>query len=275
MFIVKNLTYKINHIKTIFENISFTIGDNEKVAVVGKNGIGKSLLMQLMVGKLDGYDGEIIKNNANISYFPQKFNELNFSSVADVFGLEKQIISLKKVDDNCADIEDYENLDGNWDCMDKIKDKMKFFGLDFDLMRDFSTLSGGEKVKLILSSIIDMHSNFLVLDEPTNNMDYGSKKYFYDFVRNWNGGLILASHDRELLNLVDRTIELRMVGMKDTKLFSYGGNYDYWKQQKELEKLALENEYNNSIKKIKHAKAELQNEREMKDRKKKEGKKVW
>ena len=275
MFIVKNLTYKINHIKTIFENISFTIGDNEKVAVVGKNGIGKSLLMQLMVGKLDGYDGEIIKNNANISYFPQKFNELNFSSVADVFGLEKQVISLKKVDDNCADIEDYENLDGNWDCMDKIKDKMKFFGLDFDLMRDFSTLSGGEKVKLILSSIIDMHSNFLVLDEPTNNMDYGSKKYLYDFVRNWNGGLILASHDRELLNLVDRTIELRMVGMKDTKLFSYGGNYDYWKQQKELEKLALENEYNNSIKKIKHAKAELQNEREMKDRKKKEGKKMF
>lgn len=275
MFIVRNLSYKINHSIDIFENLSFTIGENEKVAIIGKNGIGKSILLKLLVGEIVASNGEIIKNGVNISYFPQKFNELNFSSVADVFGLEKQVISLKKVDDGVADIEDYENLDGNWDCIDKIKEKMKFFNLNFDLLRDFKTLSGGEKVKLILSSIIDENSNFLILDEPTNNMDYNSKKYFYEFIKNWRGGLMVVSHDRELLNLVNKIFELRKIGMKETKLFVYGGNYDYWKQQKELETQALENQYNNSIKQIKHAKQELQNEREMKDRKRKEGERMY
>ena len=129
MFIVRNLSYKINHSIDIFKNLSFTIGENEKVAIIGKNGIGKSILLKLLVGEIIASNGEVIKNGANISYFPQKFNELNFSSVADVFGLEKQVISLKKVDDGVADIEDYENLDENWDCIDKIKEKMKFFTL--------------------------------------------------------------------------------------------------------------------------------------------------
>ncbi len=271
MFIVKNLTYKINHIETIFENLSFNINDNQKIAIVGQNGIGKSILLQLLVGKLKGYSGEIIKNGINISYFPQKFNEMNFSTVADVFGLEKQIISLRKVDDGLAEAEDYGILDGNWDCIDKIQEKMKFFNLNFDLLRKFNTLSGGEKVKLILCSIINKNSNFLILDEPTNNMDYESKKYFYEFIRSWQGGLIAVSHDRELLNLVDKIFELRRIGMKDTKMFIYGGNFDYWKKQKEIEEKALENQYNEINKKISHQKDMLQAEREMADKKRKQG----
>lgn len=270
MFVIKNLTYKINHIETIFENLSFTIG-NEKVAIVGQNGIGKSILLQLLIGELKPYSGEIIKNEVNISYFPQKFNELNFKTVADVFGLEKQIISLKKIDEGTAEAEDYGIIDGNWDCVDKIQEKMKFFCLKFDLLRDFNTLSGGEKVKLILSSIIDKNSNFLILDEPTNNMDYESKKYFYEFIRNWNGGLIVVSHDRELLNLVDKIYELRRIGMKDTKMFVYGGNFDYWKKQKEIEEKALENKYEETNKKISYQKKMLQSEREFAEKKRKQG----
>lgn len=270
MFIAKNLTYKINHIDTIFENLSFTIG-NEKIAIVGENGIGKSILLQLLVGELKPYFGEIIKSEVNISYFPQKFNELNFSTVADVFGFEKQVISLKKIDEGTAEAEDYGILDGNWDCIDKIQEKMKFFDLKFDLLREFGTLSGGEKVKLIISSIIDKNSNFLVLDEPTNNMDYESKKYFYEFIKNWQGGLIVVSHDRELLNLVDKIFELRRVGIKDTKMFVYGGNFDYWKKQKEIEEKALENQYEETNKKISHQKKMLQSEREFAEKKRKQG----
>lgn len=270
MFVIKNLAYKINHIDTIFENLSFTIG-NEKVAIAGQNGIGKSILLQLLVGELEPYSGEIIKSEVNISYFPQKFNELNFSTVADVFGFEEQVVSLRKVDEGIAEAEDYGILDGKWDCVDKIQEKMKFFSLKFDLLRDFRTLSGGEKVKLILSSIIDKNSNFLILDEPTNNMDYESKKYFYDFVRNWQDGLIVVSHDRELLNLVDKIYELRRIGMKDTKMFVYGGNFDYWKKQKEIEEKALENKYEETNKKISYQKKMLQSEREFADKKRKQG----
>lgn len=256
MLIVRNLTHKINSVDTLFENLSFSIGNNEKVGLVGKNGIGKSVLLSLIVGKIQLYNGDIIKNELNISYFPQKFNELNFNTVADVFGLEKQVISLRKVDANEADVEDYENLDGNWDCADKISEKMKFFKLNFDLLRDFKTLSGGEKVKLILCSILNKNSNFLILDEPTNNMDLESRKTFYDFIKNWQNGILLVSHDRELLNLMDKVFELRRIGMKDTKLFIYGGNYDYWKKQKDFEEEALINDFTNSINKEKVKKQE-------------------
>lgn len=257
MLIISNLTYKIDNINTIFKNISFSIKDNEKVAIVGKNGIGKSVLLQLILGKIKYDNGKIVKDSLNIGYFPQKFNELNFSSVSDVFGLEKQVISLNKVNNDSADIEDYENLDGNWDCIEKIKNQMKFFNLNFDLLRDFSSLSGGEKVKLILSSIINDKTNFLILDEPTNNMDYISKKYFYDFIKSWKGGLLVVSHDRELLNLTEKIIELRNIGMKDTKIFSYGGNYEYYLGQKKLEENSLQNTLNNSLKKTENIKNQI------------------
>lgn len=273
MLIIKNLTYKINHIETIFENLSFSLNDNKKIAIIGKNGIGKSILLQLITGKLKAYSGEIIKNDINIAYFPQKFNESNFNTVADVFGLEKQIISLQKVENNEADIEDYAILDNNWNCLDIIKEKMNFFGLNFDPMRDFDTLSGGEKVKLILSSIINKNSNFLILDEPTNNMDYESKKYFYNFIKTWKNSILLVSHDRELLNLVDKIFELRKIGMKDTKLFIYTGNFDCYIQQKEIEEKALENSYENTIKKINQQKSQLQKDKELTVKKRKEGEK--
>ena len=255
MFIAKNLTYKINHIENIFENLSFSINDNEKVAIIGQNGIGKSILLQLLSGKLIPYSGNII-SNSNIAYFPQKFNDLNFKTIADVFNLENKVKALLNIENGNGNIWDYEVLNDDWECIDYIKDKLKFFNLNFNILQDFNTLSGGEKVKVILSSILNNNTDCLILDEPTNNLDYESKKFFYNFIRNWNKTLIVVSHDRELLNLVDKIIELRKVGMKDTKIFTYGGNFDYYLQQKQNEEIALENKYNNSLKNEKIKKME-------------------
>lgn len=83
-----------------------------------------------------------------------------------------------RVDNGTANIDDYISLDNHWDCDEVINKRLEFFNLKFDLLQKFDTLSGGEKVKTILSSIIDERTNFLILDEPTNNMDYESKNYF-------------------------------------------------------------------------------------------------
>lgn len=273
MFIVKNLTYKINHINTIFENLSFTINNNEKIAIIGQNGIGKSILLKLLIGKLIPYSGEIISKNNNIAYFPQKFNDLNFKTIADVFNLENKVKALINIENGNCDVKDYEILDDNWDCIDIIKEKLKLFNINFDVLRDFNTLSGGEKVKVILSSIINKNTNCLILDEPTNNMDYETKQIFYNFIKNWNKTLILVSHDRELLNLVNKIFELRKINMSNTQIFTYGGNFDYYLKQKEIETLATEKNYNNCLKQIKHTQQELQKERELKDKKQKQGEK--
>ena len=211
--------------------------------------------MQLLSGKLIPYSGNII-SNFNIAYFPQKFNDLNFKTIADVFNLENKVKALLNIENGNGNIWDYEVLNDDWECIDYIKDKLKFFNLNFNILQDFNTLSGGEKVKVILSSILNNNTDCLILDEPTNNLDYESKKFFYNFIRNWNKTLIVVSHDRELLNLVDKIIELRKVGMKDTKIFTYGGNFDYYLQQKQNEEIALENKYNNSLKNEKIKKME-------------------
>lgn len=273
MFIVKNLTYKINYINTIFENLSFTINDNEKIAIIGQNGIGKSILLKLLTGELLPYSGEIISKNNNISYFPQKFNDLNFKTIADVFNFENKVKALINIENGNCNVRDYEILDDNWDCIDIIKEKMQLFNINFDILRDFNTLSGGEKVKVILSSIINKNTNCLILDEPTNNMDYETKQMFYNFIKNWNKTLIIVSHDRELLNLINKIFELRKINMLNTQMFTYGGNFDYYLKQKEIETLATEKNYNNSLKQIKYTQQELQKERELKDKKQKQGEK--
>ncbi len=195
---------------------------------VGVNGIVKSTMLKLIVGDLIPNYGEIIKSNLNIAYMSQKFNELNFNTVADVFGLENQVVSLMRVDNGTANIDDYISLDNHWDCDEVINKRLEFFNLKFDLLQKFDTLSGGEKVKTILSNIIDERTNFLILDEPTNNMDYESKTIFYNFVRNWKFGILLVSHDRELLNLVDKIIELRKLGYGKTEMYNYGYNFEQY-----------------------------------------------
>jgi ATPase subunit of ABC transporter with duplicated ATPase domains len=247
MLILKDVTYKLPDGEILFKNLSFSIKDNEKVALVGKNGIGKSTIFKLIARELVPYSGKVDVGCLNISYFPQKFNELNYTTVADVFGLEDKVKTLNAIENGTADVSDYETLDNNWNCKEFIDKKLSFFNLKFDYLFNYNFLSGGEKVKLILTKILNKGSDFLLLDEPTNNMDYESKRYFYDFIKAWTGGIFVISHDRELLNLVEKTFELRRVGMKNTELFVYGGNYDFWAQQKMCEEKAIENSYEHSI----------------------------
>jgi ATPase subunit of ABC transporter with duplicated ATPase domains len=232
MLVIRDVGYKINE-KILFENISFSVPAGEKVAIVGRNGIGKSVLLKIIVGELEASSGEVLK--PSISYFPQKFQD--YSSVADVFGLEKQVVSLGKISEG---LEDYSSLEGHWDCEEIILKKMELFGLKFDLLRKFSSLSGGEKTKLILASRLD--GDFLLLDESTNNMDRAGRRVLYDFVKNWKGGLLCVSHDRELLSLVDKIVEMRTTG-----LFAYGGNFDFWQKQKQLEEDAQQKNYNDAL----------------------------
>ena len=273
MINVKNLSYSLSDGTKIIDNLSFNLDDFSKVGLVGVNGIGKSTILKLIVSDLVPNYGEVIKSNLNIAYLPQKFNEFNFNTVADVFGLENQVVSLTRVDNGTANIDDYINLDNHWDCDEVINKRLEFFNLKFDLLQKFDTLSGGEKVKTILSSIIYERTNFLILDEPTNNMDYESKTIFYNFVRNWKFGILLISHDRELLNLVDKIIELRKLGSGKTEMYNYGYNFEQYLEAKELENKSLERKYDDTKKELKTQKQQIIKNKEMIEKRIIQGKK--
>lgn len=204
---------------------------NDKIGIIGPNGVGKTTFLNLIYKFLD---------NDEVGYCPQNINKYN--TIADVFGYEKDVFSIENYN--------YENVN-NWSCIEEINKKLKFFNIDFDLLRDFKTLSGGEKIKVILSSITD--KKVLLLDEPTNNIDYETKLFFYDFIKNCNKKIILISHDRELLNIMDRIFYIR----SDKKILEYGGNYEFASEMLELENESIEKDYNNSLKTLDKQKSEI------------------
>lgn len=257
MIVVNELTYRLPDNTVLFNNLTFSIKDNEKVGLIGKNGVGKSTIFKIIDKEIEAFSGKIKIDNLKIAYLEQKINDLNFSTVADVFNLEKQVIALQKIENGTAELEDYNTIDNYYNCREIIDKKLNFFSLKFDHLRPFKTLSGGEKVKVILSSIIDRNTNFLLLDEPTNNMDYRGKLTFYNFIKEWNGGIFLISHDRELLNLMDKILELRKIQNGNTRLFSYGGNFDKYRKNKITEENSLNKHLNNTIKNLESQKQQI------------------
>lgn len=271
MLQAKNISFTLPDGSVIFENISFIL-QNEKVGLIGKNGIGKSTIIKMLCEKIKPSNGIIENKDININYLPQKFTEVDHETVADVFYARNKLEALGRIEQGVARDDDYILLENNWDIEEKIFKKLARFNLNYlDLGQSFPSLSGGEKTKVLLSKTIDEGTNFLILDEPTNNMDYQGKIAFYDFVKKWKHGMFVVSHDRELLSLMDRIYELRKVGLHDTKIFNYGGNFEEYLRQRDIEKEASEQTYKNAISELKKRKKQIQEDKEKRDRRAKTG----
>lgn len=153
-------------------NKSFTL--NDKIGIIGSNGCGKTTFLKLI------YD--FIKED--VGYCPQNLN--NYKTIADVFGLKKDVLAIENY--NYEDVE-------NWNCIDIITKKLKNFNLDFNLLRDFGTLSGGEVVRVALCYALINEPELLILDEITNNLDIDSIKILENILNNYKNCLIVVSHD--------------------------------------------------------------------------------
>lgn len=176
---VKGLTKKYGD-HTVFNDASLTVARGEKVAFVGRNGEGKSTLVKAILGELD-YEGELtLGHNCKIGYFAQ-----NQASLLD------ETLSVFETIDQIA----------VGDIRSKIKDLLGafMFGGD-DINKKVKVLSGGEKTRLAMIKLLLEPVNFLVLDEPTNHLDLKTKDIIKDALRDFDGTLILVSHDRDFLD---------------------------------------------------------------------------
>ncbi|GAH11025.1 unnamed protein product, partial [marine sediment metagenome] len=102
-------------------------------------------------------------------------------------------------------------------------------------------LSGGEMTRLHLAKVFMHNADFIILDEPTNNLDTTAKTMLYQTIENWRDGLLIVSHDRSLLQLMDQILELTTLGLN-----TYGGNYDHYLEQKAIHQQALQNRHENA-----------------------------
>lgn len=202
--------------KSLFSNLNLDLKRGEKVALIGENGRGKTTLFKIIMDKVEADKGvKVLGTNVNVGYYDQEQSDLN---------LDKTII------DEVWD--DFPNLTTS-----KLRSYLaSFLFTGDDVFKVINTLSGGEKCRINLLKLILSKSNLLLLDEPTNHLDIISREALEDAILEYDGTLMVISHDRYFLNkVISRILELKEDGVSE-----YLGNYSYY-QEKKLNPSRFEN----------------------------------
>ncbi|MFL9483408.1 ribosomal protection-like ABC-F family protein [Chitinophagaceae bacterium LWZ2-11] len=249
MVILQGVSYIHPNRDLLFADIHLTINKQDKIALIGNNGSGKSTLLKILAGKLQPSSG-FVKAGAKPYYVPQLFGQFNDYSIAQALQVEDKLHALKEILDGNVTETNLTLLDDDWAIEERCKEAFAHWGLaELDPAQKVKTLSGGQKTKVFLAGIIIHNPEVVLLDEPSNHLDTHSRGILYDYIKYTNNTLIVVSHDRVLLNLLDTVYELSKRGIT-----IYGGNYDFYVEQKMIEGEALANDVRSKEKMLRKAK---------------------
>jgi ATPase subunit of ABC transporter with duplicated ATPase domains len=253
--------------RPVLEAVSLALA-REKTGLVGANGCGKTTLARLFAGELAPSAGSLTRTGT-VAFLPQDFTPLAGQSVAEALGVHDKLAALARLTAGQGRPGDLELLDDDWSLEERIAAEFHRLGLaHVGLDRPVGTLSGGETTRVILAALFLRRPELLILDEPTNNLDRDSREALYGAVRDWAGGLLVISHDRELLGLVDRIVELSPQGLR-----SYGGNYALYTAQRDAEAAAAERDLDHATRELRKSRREAQATRERQQRRNSRGQK--
>lgn len=223
------LGYALADGRTLFTDVTLGFG-RERTGLVGPNGAGKSTLVRLLAGELNALHGSV-QRRGTVAYLPQSFELGAGRPLADVLGIGARLAALERVYAGAPAPGDLERVGDDWELRERAEAALARFGVGhLPLDRPAAGVSGGEATRVALAGLMLQRPDFLLLDEPTNNLDAAGRDALYELVRGWTGGLLAVSHDRTLLRLVDRVVELTPGGVR-----VYGGNYDAYHAQKAAE----------------------------------------
>lgn len=220
----------------LFNDASFSINDGERVALVGRNGCGKSTLMKIIAGLDTLSAGEItMAKNIRIAYMPQDFTLDPDATVRSVAAEGVQYFTgmLKRYQELPASSPEHERLEhlltyhNAWDTTNKIETILAKLNLN-DAEKKCSLLSGGERRRVMLARSIIAEPDLLLLDEPTNHLDLDAILWLEDWLKRYSGTLIVISHDRDFLDGIANVI----LHIDDGKLKRYAGNYSAFERQR-------------------------------------------
>lgn len=253
-------------LKVILSNASLSIQEGERIAIVGKNGGGKSTLLKIITGFCELDDGErIIQNNLRLSYLPQipdfdptlSVQEAIEASLSDLKKTHRRLsevnVLLQDSPHDAALLREYEELSlildrlNAWDLEAKVEEVIDAFLLHEFKNRSIGSLSGGEQKRVALSQILFQQCDILLLDEPTNHLDVEMVEFLEQKLLSLKTTLVLISHDRYFIdNLATRVIEV-----ENGKLSSFDGGYVSYLAQKEEKLRALSKEHEVLLKLLK------------------------
>ncbi|RPE08063.1 ABC transporter ATP-binding protein [Chitinophaga lutea] len=255
----QQINYHTPNGKPLFSNVHFTLQKGDKAAIAGPNGAGKTTLLRIIAGQEKQFSGDL-QVTGHLYYVPQHYGHFNRLTVAAALGIAPLLDALQAVEQGSTDPHHYELLENQWDITARCEEAFVRWGIaGIDLQQPLDQLSGGMKTRLFLSGIDIFEPDIVLLDEPTNHLDRQAREQLLQWMRQTTCTVLLTSHDRELLRRCTPIWELQPGGIK-----AYGGNYDFYAEQKSIESAALEHNLAHHEKTFKEAKLKQQQTMERK-----------
>ncbi|MFB6849090.1 ABC-F family ATP-binding cassette domain-containing protein [Streptomyces sp. NPDC056373] len=253
----------------VFEGLGVAFGPG-RTGLVGVNGSGKSTLLKLIAGELAPADGTV-RVAGEVGYLPQNVTLDTALRVDEVLGIAAQRAALHAIESGDVSEAHFETVGDDWDVEERALATLGELGLGHvQLDRTIGEVSGGESVLLRLAALLLSRPDVLLLDEPTNNLDLYARRRLYAAVQSWPGVMVVVSHDRELLDLVDQIADLR-----SGEITWYGGNYSDYEEALEIEQEAAERMVRVAESDFRKQKRELADAQVKLARRKRYGQKMW
>jgi ATPase subunit of ABC transporter with duplicated ATPase domains len=253
----------------LFDGLSFAVGPG-RTGLVGANGSGKSTLLRLLAGELAPTAGTV-RVAGRLGYLRQDLTLDAGLAVEEVLGVAAARRAVRAIERGEVGEDQFRAVGDDWDVEERARATLDRLGLDhLELDRRVGEVSGGEAVLLGLAAQFLARPDVLLLDEPTNNLDLDARRRLYDAVTAWPGVMVLVSHDRSLLELVDQVAELR-----DGDLRFYGGNLTTYEQAVAAEQEAAQRLVRTAASDLRRQERELRDARIKLDRRRRYGQKMW
>ena len=259
-FVLHQLTCQFADGETLFGPLDLAF-DRQRCGLVGRNGVGKTQLLRLIAG-LDQPGNGHVESHAAVAYVAQQPEIAADTTLAQLLGYGEAFAALARLEQGRPLADDIDRLEGRWDLHDRLQNAFAAAGLPaFDPLRSAGSLSGGERMRAALCGALLGEADFLLLDEPTNHLDSVGRAWLYQQLDQWRGGLLIASHDRQLLARMERIVELTPGALR-----SYGGNYDDYRRQRDTEQQAARADLEHAREERRRTRARQQKEHDMSQR---------
>ncbi|HEP0935970.1 TPA: ABC-F family ATP-binding cassette domain-containing protein [Enterobacter roggenkampii] len=253
-FILHQVTCQFPTGDTLFGPLNLTL-EPSLCALVGRNGSGKTRLLRLLAGLDEPATGHIERFGSH-AWVAQQHVISSQTTLAELLGYDAIFTARKRIDSGDYQPDDLTLLDGHWDIAERLSEAFINATLPpFEPDKPAIELSGGERIRALLCGAFTAGADFLLLDEPTNHLDRQGRAWFYDQLSRYQGGVLVASHDRELLEQVPRILELSASGLR-----SYGGNYADYQAQRDAEQQAARAALEHAATERKRTRARMQKE---------------
>ncbi len=228
------LTCRLPDGRTLLQDLSLGFG-RERTAVVGANGAGKSMLLRILAGVRAPDGGRVIRDPSALppGYLPQQTQPRAGDTVAGTLGIAPVLEALHRLDRGIGTPDDVERVGTDWDLPERAGAVLASVGLaGVSMDRPMETLSGGEATRVALAALLlrTPPPPLLLLDEPTNHLDGEARHAILRLLASWDGGIVVATHDRGILRQVDRILELLPSGPR-----LHGGGLELWQEARATE----------------------------------------